>query len=77
MKAARGKAFIIRSKSNPAVRMWCIRARHERPRQAEIAAFIGQYNRRHYHESLNNLTPVEAYLGRGQTILMERERIKR
>lgn len=53
------------------------RARHERPRQAEIAAFVGQYNRRHYHESLNNLTPVEAYFGRGQTILMERERIKR
>ena len=27
MKAARGEAFIIRSKSNPAVRLWCLRVR--------------------------------------------------
>ena len=30
-----------------------------------------------YHESLNNLTPADVYFGRGQTILLERERIKR
>jgi hypothetical protein len=29
------------------------------------------------HESLNNLTPADVYFGRGQTILLERERIKR
>ena len=30
-----------------------------------------------YHESLNNLTPADVYFGRGQIILLERERIKR
>ncbi len=29
------------------------------------------------HESLNNLTPADVYFGRGQAILLERERIKR
>jgi putative transposase len=28
------------------------------------------------HESLQNLTPADVYFGRGQTILLERERIK-
>jgi transposase InsO family protein len=45
--------------------------------QAEIEAFVEQYNHRRYHESLNNLTPADVYFGRGQTILLERERIKR
>jgi hypothetical protein len=30
-----------------------------------------------YHESLQNLTPADVYFGRGQAILLERERIKR
>ncbi len=30
-----------------------------------------------YHESLSNLTPADVYFGRGQTILLKRERIKR
>ena len=30
-----------------------------------------------YHESLGNLTPADVYLGRGEAILLERERIKR
>ena len=34
------------------------------------------YNHRRYHESLNNLTPADVYFGRGQTILLERQRIK-
>ncbi|MCA3653757.1 MAG: transposase [Methylobacterium sp.] len=45
--------------------------------EAEIADFVEQYNHRRYHESLNNLTPADVYFGRGQTILLERERIKR
>lgn len=45
--------------------------------EAQIAAFVEHYNHRRYHESLNNLTPADVYFGRGQTILFERERIKR
>jgi putative transposase len=45
--------------------------------QAENEAFVEQYNYPRYHESLNNLTPADAYLGRGQTILLEHQRIKR
>jgi transposase InsO family protein len=45
--------------------------------EGQIEAFVGHYNHRRYHESLNNLTPADVYLGRGQTILLERERIKR
>ena len=29
-----------------------------------------------YHESIANLTPADVYFGRGQTILLEREKIK-
>jgi hypothetical protein len=29
------------------------------------------------HESLKNLTPADVYFGRGQTILLQREKIKR
>ena len=43
----------------------------------QIAAFVGQYNHQRYHESLNNLTPADVYTGRGQTILLEREKTKR
>jgi putative transposase len=45
--------------------------------EAQIAAFVEHYNHRRYHESLDNLTPADVYLGRGQTIILERERIKR
>jgi len=30
-----------------------------------------------YHDSIANLTPADVYFGRGQTILLEGERIKR
>ena len=45
--------------------------------RAQIEAFVEHYNHRRYHESLSNLTPADVYSGRGQTILLERERIKR
>ena len=44
---------------------------------AHIARFADHYNHRRYHESLRNLTPADVYFGRGQTILLQRERIKR
>ncbi len=45
--------------------------------EAQIDAFVGHYNHQRYHESLKNLTPADVYFGRGQTILLKRERIKR
>lgn len=45
--------------------------------EAQIAAFIDDYNHRRYHESIDNLTPADVYFGRGPAILVKRERIKR
>ena len=45
--------------------------------EANIEKFVDHYNHRRYHESLSNLTPADVYFGRGSTILLERERIKR
>ncbi|MEJ2376988.1 MAG: IS3 family transposase [Pseudolabrys sp.] len=45
--------------------------------EASIGRFVGHYNHQRYHESLDNLTPADVYFGRGQAILLERERIKR
>src|SRR5712664_934488 len=39
--------------------------------------FSSDNNHLRYHASIANLTPADVYFGRGQTILLERERIKR
>ena len=43
----------------------------------ERLPFIEHYTHRCYHEGLQNLTRADVYFGRGQTILHQRERIKR
>jgi putative transposase len=43
--------------------------------EARIAAFVRHYNHQRYHESLNNVTPANAYTGRGHTVLLEREKL--
>lgn len=45
--------------------------------ERQIEAFVEHYNHQRYHESLNNVTPADAYFGRAQTIIQQRERIKR
>src|ERR1700757_2076163 len=45
--------------------------------EAQIKAFVADYNYLRYHEGIGNLTPADVYFGRGQTIVIERERIKR
>lgn len=42
----------------------------------KVEEFITYYNTRRYHESLNNLTPEDVFLGRGNAILEERQNIK-
>ena len=44
--------------------------------EQEIGRFIEYYNHERYHESLNNLKPVDVYEGRGKQILDKREKIK-
>lgn len=44
--------------------------------KGQIGCFIGHYNNHRYHESLQNVTPADAYFGRAQSILEKRERIK-
>jgi len=43
--------------------------------QQEIGQFVEYYNNRRYHESLNNLTPVDVYEGRSRQIRPSRRRV--
>jgi hypothetical protein len=45
--------------------------------KTQIEAFVADYNNLRYNEGIDNPTPADVYFGRGQTILIERERIKR
>ena len=45
--------------------------------EQEIEAFVEHYNHRRYHESLDNVTPADTYLGKAPAIIKQRERIKR
>ncbi len=45
--------------------------------ERQVAAFVSHYNHARYHESLDNVTPADVYLGRAAEILAEREKIKR
>jgi RNA-directed DNA polymerase len=45
--------------------------------ERQVAAFIDHYNHARYHESPGNLTPADVYFGLAETILIERESIKR
>ncbi len=44
--------------------------------RSRLAEFIDYYNNKRYHESLDNLTPVDVYLGRSQEILNKRKQTK-
>lgn len=44
--------------------------------EREIGEFVTHYNQRRYHESLDNLTPEDVWLGRGQGILDRRKTLK-
>ena len=45
--------------------------------EVQIEAFVEHYNHQRYHESLDNVTPADAYFGRAPAIIKRRERIKR
>ena len=45
--------------------------------EAQIKAFVKHCNHRRHHESLRNVTPADASFGRAETIIHQRERIKR
>ncbi len=44
--------------------------------EQKIEEFVIHYNTRRYHESLNNLTPEDVWLGRGESTLQQRRKIK-
>lgn len=45
--------------------------------ETEISSFVSYYNNERYHESLNNVAPVDVYHGRAAEILSRRKQIKK
>lgn len=44
--------------------------------ECQPSEFITNYNTRRHHKSINNLTPEDVWLGRGQSILEQRRKTK-
>jgi putative transposase len=44
--------------------------------EAALKDFVAYYNNERYHESLDNVTPADAYFGRKYAVVSEREKIK-
>ena len=44
--------------------------------ERRLTEWVDWYNNQRYHESLDNLKPIDVYEGRGQKILQERRKIK-
>ncbi len=45
--------------------------------QARVQEWVHYYNYHRYHESLDNLTPIDVFSGRKEEKLKQREKIKR
>jgi putative transposase len=45
--------------------------------EAALRDFVAYYNNERYHESLDNVTPADAYFGRKYEVVSEREKIKK
>jgi transposase InsO family protein len=45
--------------------------------EAALRDFVAYYNNERYHESLENVTPADAYFGRKYEVVSEREKIKK
>ena len=58
-------------------RIWLENYFLPRALEQQSEAFVAHYHHQRYHESLKNLTPADVYFGHGQSILANRERIKR
>ena len=51
--------------------------RYPASEKLEIIRIVEHRNHQRYHESLHNVMPADAYFGRAQIILKQRERINR
>ncbi|SIS59156.1 hypothetical protein SAMN05421772_101686, partial [Paracoccus saliphilus] len=67
--------WLTRELEKRGVPIICIDARMAH--KALSARLVEHYNHRRYHESLNNVTPADAYFDKADTIIKQRERIKR